>query len=96
MKLILKLIAAPFALALTLTAAFCSFVLSMSDVVFGVASSIVFILSVALFITGQSAGGIAFIAIAFLVSPFGLPALGGLLVKILDGAGGALKAFIFS
>ena len=94
MRIILKLLAAPFALAFTVLAAFFSFILSMSDVVFGIASGLLFIVSVALFITGQPTGGIAFIVLAFLVSPAGIPALAGLLVKGLDGVGGGLRSFI--
>lgn len=96
MKLLLKLLAVPVALALTLATAICSFVLSASGIVFGIASNIGFLLSVALLVTGQTTGGIAFMVIAFLISPFGLTALGGALVRALDGAGGMLKAFIFS
>ena len=94
MRLILKLLAAPFALALTIVAAFFSFITSVSNVIFGIASGLTIIVSVALFITGQATGGIAFLAIAFLVA--GLPALAGLLVKGLNSAGGALRAFLFS
>lgn len=96
MKYILKLFAAPLALALTFLVAVCSFVLSMSGIVFGAVSSIVFIFAVALFITEQTTGGIAWIIIAFLISPFGLPACAGWLIKKLHEAGGALKGFIFS
>jgi hypothetical protein len=91
----LKLIAAPFALALTIVTALFSFVLSASDVIFGVVSTLVFLASVLLFIMGETAGGAAFLAIAFLVSPFGLPKLGGWIVSRLDSLSGALKGFIF-
>lgn len=96
MRLILKLLAAPFALALTLTAALCSIALSVSGKVLGAVSGIVFILSIALYITGQTAGGIAWLAIAFLVSPFGIPAFAEWLVGLLDNAGYMLRSFIFS
>ena len=96
MRFILKLLAAPFALALTIAAGLFSFVLSMSDKIFGIASGLAFLVSVGLFITGQPTGGIAFLVVAFLVSPFGLTAFAGWLVKGLDGAGGALRAFLFS
>jgi hypothetical protein len=96
MRLILKLFAAPFALAFTIAAAFFSFILSVSDVIFGIVSSLVFFASVIMLVTGQTTGGIAFLAVAFLISPFGLPALAGLIVKGLGSAGGALKNFIFS
>jgi len=94
MKLILKLLAAPLALALTVTSVLFSFVLAITDVIFGIVSGVVFLIAVGLFITDQTAGGIAFAAIAFLISPAGLPALAGWLAGKLGGAGGALKAFI--
>jgi len=96
MRLILKLFAAPLALALTLLAALCSFVLFVSGKVLGVVSGIAFIVAAALFVTGQTAGGIGWAAAAFLISPFGLPAFAEWLVGLLDGAGYVLKAFIFS
>ena len=96
MRLILKLLAAPFALALTIAAALFSFILSMSDKIFGILSGLAFLVSVGLFLTGQTTGGIVFMAIAFVVSPFGLPAFAGWLGRGLDGAGGALRAFLLS
>ena len=96
MRFILKLIAAPFVLALTIASAVFSFVLSMSDILFGIVSSIVFFASVVLLVTGQTAGGIAWLVIAFLISPFGLPAVAGWLGRVLDGLGDLLKGFIFS
>ena len=96
MRFILKLVAAPFALALAIISALLTFVLALSDVLFGIVSSIAFLASVALFITGQTTGGIAWLIVAFLISPAGLPAAAGWLVTKLGGAGGALRAFIFS
>ena len=96
MRLILKLLAAPSALAFSIAAALFSFVLSVSDRIFGLLSGLVFLGAVILLAVGQTTGGIAFMAVAFAVSPFGFPALAGLLVKGLDGAGGALRSFIFS
>ena len=96
MRIVLKLLAAPFALAFTILAALFSFILSMSDVIFGILSGLSFIVAVALFITGQTTGGIAFIVIAFLVSPAGIPALAGLLAKGLNSMGGGLRAFLRS
>jgi len=96
LRLILKLFVVPFALVLTIATALFSFILSMSDKIFCIASSLAFLISVGLFITGQPAGGIAFIVVAFLVSPFGLPVLAGWFVKGLDGAGGLLRSFLVS
>jgi hypothetical protein len=96
MRLILKLLAAPVALALKILTAFLSFVLAASDVFFGVASFIVFVAAAVLLFTGYTAGGLAWLGVAFLVSPFGLPALAGWLVSRLEGVGDALRGFIFS
>ena len=96
MRLFLKLFAAPFALVFSIAAVLCSFLLAMSDKIFSVVSGLVFLAAVLLLVVGQTTGGFAFMGVAFLVSPFGVPALAGLIVKGLDGAGGVLRAFIFS
>jgi hypothetical protein len=96
MRLILKLIAAPFALALTILSALLSLIVSVSDAVLGTVSGLVVVAAAALFVTGQTTGGIAFLVVAFLVSPAGLPALAGAIASGLGIAGGALRAFIFS
>jgi len=94
MRFILKIVAIPFALAFTLVTAICNFLLSVSTIFFGIVSSLVFIGAVVLFITGEPTGGIAFLVVAFLVSPFGLPALAGWLAGLLNSASGALRGFI--
>ena len=96
MRLILKLFAVPFALAFTVAATLFSSMLALSDMVFGIVSGIVFLAAVLLLVTGQTMGGIAFIVLAFLISPAGLPALAGWFVKGLGCAGGTLRSFIFS
>jgi hypothetical protein len=95
MRLILKLLAAPFALALTIVTALFSFVLSVSDIFLGVASGLVSVAAVVLLITGETAGGFAWMGVAFLVSPYGLPRLARWLVGMLDGLSVALKGLIF-
>jgi len=93
-RLIIKIIAMPLALALTLATAIFNFLLSVSTIFFSIASSLVFIGAVVLFITGEPTGGVAFLAVAFLVSPFGLPALAGWLVGLMNSVGDALRGFI--
>lgn len=95
MKLILKIFAAPVSGVLTLITAFCSFALSVSSMFLGIASVTVFILAAVLFTVPNVAGGIAWMAVAFLISPFGPPRLAGWLVGKLDDINGALKDFIF-
>jgi len=94
MRFILKIIALPFALAFTLVTAVCNFLLSVSSIFFGIVSALVFIGAVILFITGEPIGGIAFLVVAFLISPFGLPAVTGWLVGLLNNIGGSLRGFI--
>ena len=96
MRFILKLFAVPLALVFTVAAAFFTFVLSASELIFNIASGLVFIVAVVLFITGEPLGGAAFIAIAFLISPVGLPAFGLKLAEALANTGGRLRGFIFS
>jgi len=90
----LKILAAPFALLFTLLAAFLAFVHAASSIFFSIASFLVFVGSVVLFATGEPLGGAAFLAVAFLVSPFGLHALAGKLADWIGDAGGALRGFI--
>ena len=52
------------------------------------------LLSVALFISGQTLGGIVFLVLAFLVSPFGVPAIAEWLVDKLHSAKFTLRDFI--
>jgi len=96
LKFILKLVAVPFALTFTLASAVFNFLLSVSAVFFGIVSTLVFIGAVILFTTGEPTGGIAFLVVAFIVSPFGLPAFAGWVVGLLNSAGGALRGFIVS
>jgi hypothetical protein len=95
MRLILKLIAAPVALTLTIATAFFSFVLSLSGVFLGALSGLVSIGAVILLVTGETAGGLAWLAVAFLAGPCGLPGLAHWIVGRLERLGGALKGFIF-
>lgn len=95
MRIILKLIAAPFALALTLSVAVLSFLLSLSA---GVMSVLAFVLGGAgvlmLAVQGDVFNGIALLVMGFALSPFGLPALAGWLLDRLDDLNCSLRSFI--
>ena len=78
MRTILKIIAAPFVLALILIVAVLTF------------------LAILCLLAGQTVGCIAMFVLAFLVSPFGLPALGGWLVERLHGVKYAAMDFMAS
>lgn len=85
MKLILKIIAAPVVVALTLFVWIYSGLLYCSAFIFGLAGTIVAILGVAVLITYSPKNGIILLVIAFLISPVGLPmAAAWLLGKVQD------------
>ena len=74
MKILLKILVAPFVLALSLLA----------------------VLGIALFFTPTPIGGIVFLFLAFLLSPYGLQAAAGSLLWALDGGKSALYRFLAS
>lgn len=69
MKILLKILVAPFVLALSLLVVFlfdiCAFLLTIASVILAV-------LGIALFFTPTPIGGIVFLFLAFLLSPYGL------------------------
>jgi len=94
MRILLKIIAAPFALIFTVLAYLCFFLLSASGKIFGIVSGLVLIGAVILFVQGETLGGVLFLAIAFLVSPYGLPALAGKLSEVIASTGESLRRFV--
>ncbi|MEA4888171.1 MAG: CD1845 family protein [Clostridiaceae bacterium] len=73
MRLILKIIFAPFIVILTLFVWICAMAFRCSAFVFGLAGTLVGILGVAVLITYSVKNGIILLVIAFLVSPLGIP-----------------------
>lgn len=95
MRIILKLFAAPFVLALTLTVAVLSFLFSLASWALDILSLLFAVCALfALFIEGDTAWGIQGLVIAFCLSPFGLPAVAEWLIDKLDGLNYSLKCFI--
>ena len=76
MRIILKIIAAPFMLALTLIVAVLSFSVSVASWVTGILSLVFAVGGLfELFIQSHTSWGITWLVMAFLLSPFGLPAV---------------------
>ena len=96
MKMILKVIAAPFALALALLSALCWFLFDLCAFFLTIASVIVAVLGICLFFTPTPLGGAVFLFLAFLLSPYGLQAAAGTLLWALDGGKSALCRFLVS
>ena len=92
--IVLKILAAPVVVALTLLAAVVSFLFCVAGAVCVVGCVVLTLLAVVLFIGGQTLGGAVFLVLAFLVSPFGVPAIAEWLVDRLHSAKFALRDFI--
>lgn len=78
MRLILKILAAPLVVALTLFVWICTILLYCTGMVLGLAALVVALLGVAVLVTYSLQNGIILLVIAFLISPMGLPDCGGL------------------
>ena len=85
--IVLKILAAPFVVVLTVLAAVVSFLFCMATAVFVVACVVLTLLAVTL-------GGIVFLVLAFLISPYGIPAIAEWLVDKLHNLNFALRGFI--
>ena len=73
MKLILKILAAPVIAVLVIFIWLCALLLRLSAWVFGIASTILGVLGLAVLILDNVTNGIIILVFAFLVSPMGLP-----------------------
>ena len=84
MKTALRIALAPVMLAIRLTLGLAAFITSIASSVLGLSVSLFGLLSVIEFFIGYWQNGIAFMVLAFLVSPIGLPAIATLLLNLLD------------
>lgn len=75
MKAVFKILVFPVVLTIDLFTWICCGLLSCTAFVFSLASSFVSILAVAVMITYSVQNGVILLAIAFLISPMGLPML---------------------
>lgn len=73
MKFILKILAAPVIAILVVFIWLCALLLRMSAWVFGIVSTILGVLGLAVLILDNVTNGIIILVFAFLVSPMGLP-----------------------
>ncbi len=92
MKILLKILVAPFALALSLLTALLVFLFDICAFLLTIVSVILAVLGITLFFTPTPIGGIVFLFLAFLLSPYAgwLPSLA------LDGGKSALYRFLAS
>ena len=94
MRIILKILAAPIIVVLTILWAVLVFLFAWAKTIVEIASGIVMIIAIILFISKQITGGIVFTVIAFLMSPVGIPLIAEWLIDKLGDLNDALKDFI--
>lgn len=91
---ILRILATPVAIVTTMIAAFMSFLCCMASVAGIVVCVALTVLAVVQFIGGQKLGGCVFLVLAFLVSPYGIPAIADWLEDKLHSLNNTLWRFI--
>ena len=96
MRLILKLIATPFIVLLTVLVAVLLFLFSVSSFLLTAASVIMALLGMGLFFISYPVGSVIYLGIAFLLSPFGLQAVVGAVITGLNSLNLSLRQFITS
>jgi len=93
-KIVLRLLASIGVVITAMLYGICKFMLLVAGRVLGVLSVIVAVLGIAMLVTGNMPGGIAFLVIAFVICPFGLPLLAAVSVGWLGGTSHALRDYI--
>ena len=73
MRLILKLLSLPLILITWIVYALCRLFVLASGAVLGILACLVFVASIVLFFKAGVIAGLSWLAIAFLISPYGLP-----------------------
>lgn len=96
MHLLLKLLSMPLLLVTGILYVFCKFLVLASGAVLGVLSGIVFLIAIGIFFAVGLWGGLPWLLIAFLISPYGLPLLAAWTVGLLGGAYDSLREFVIS
>ena len=92
MKWIFKLLAAPIVLTIDLFTLACVGIISCSAALFRIASSIIALLGVMVLAIYSPKNGMILLAIAFLVSPMGLPMLAVWILSVLQCISRFIKA----
>ena len=94
MKTALRIALAPMMLTLRLMLGLTAFLTSIASSVLGLSVSLFSLLAMIEFFIGYWQNGIAFMVLAFLVSPIGLPAIATLLLNLLDHLIGFFESLV--
>ena len=95
LRLILKIVAAPVMVVLTVAILMCVGIVYVSGLVLGFVSVVITMLGLAVLITYSPQNGIILLVIAFLLSPFGLPQLAFWLLGKVQGFKYAIQDFVY-
>ena len=97
MRIILKIIAAPVAVILTIAVAMSIFLFVLSEKILSLVSGLMALIGIAYMIFEREwVGGGVFLFLAFLTSPMGIPAIAEWMIGKLYGLNHALRDFITS
>lgn len=94
MKIILKLLLAPFFILVSLTCRFASFIVGIASGILGIIALVLFALSVFLFITEGIKLGMLALIVAWAISPIGIPLIAQFMLEMLMSAKDFLKRII--
>lgn len=95
MKILLKIIAIPFIIVLSVLVAFLYFIFCISEWICTAAAILLAVLGVLTFITGGSTfNGVVLLALGFLISPFGIRAVIEWFIDKLADLNYSLKDFV--
>ena len=92
--IVLKILAAPFVVALTLLVAIVSFLYYVASALCHIGCVVLNLLALVLFIGCQTLDGVVLLVLAFLISPFGIPAIADWLMDKLYSPKYSLQNFI--
>ena len=93
-KIALRIALAPVMLTIRLMIGLAAFLTSIASSVLGLSVSLFALLAVIEFFIGYWQNGIAFMVLAFLASPIGLPAIATLLLNLMDHLIGFLEGMV--
>ena len=95
LKLLLKIVAAPVVLLLTVAIWTCVGLVYVSGLVLGLLSMVIALLGVAVLVTYSPQNGLILLVIAFLISPFWLPKLAFWLLGQVQGLKYAIQDLVY-
>ena len=94
MKLLVKILLWPVTLLLSLLTCVCAFTVTHAMLLLGAAVTLVVPVALLAMFTTSRTNGVILLAVAFLLSPLGLPMLAVKLLGVLDGLNAAIRDYL--